>query len=291
MHQIAADLVGAVGKVVREQQQARRADAIAGDDDDIRRLPALARRSIDRDTLRRSRARTCRARSARRAHGCAARRRHAALSARRIARTCSSSRSGSRRRNRRSRCSPAGRHSPPRRRLPASATSASPAGRSPAPTGGRPGAAAAAGSGSPAAAASPSRRPARWCRRCGRSRRRTAPGPRRRSASPAPARVQCPCGSPKDGSAARARCRCWSNRPPHSTSGCSTSRSRPGSQRWRRALLLFGFQRNLPLPFPVGGEMRVVLRRRPTALLETDDLQSGAGRARGWSALRSRRSR
>ena len=106
----------------------------------------------------------------------------------------------------RSRCRPGGRRSPRRRRPPASATSASRAGRSRAPTDALP---ARIGSGGGtdrrAAAASPGRQPSRRRRPCDRSRRRRAPDPRRRSASPAPARARCPFGNPTAGSAARAR--------------------------------------------------------------------------------------
>ena len=41
MHQVATNLIGAIGEVVREQEQARRADAVAGHDNDIRRLQIL----------------------------------------------------------------------------------------------------------------------------------------------------------------------------------------------------------------------------------------------------------
>ena len=48
VHQVAADLVGAVGEVAGHQQQPRRADAVAGDDDDVRAPGSGGARSAGR---------------------------------------------------------------------------------------------------------------------------------------------------------------------------------------------------------------------------------------------------
>ena len=119
VQQVAADLVGLVGEVVRRQQQPRRADAVGGDDHDLGRLElGAAGLAVDVDA-RRWRARPGPSRSAAPGRGCAARCRPPAPWARSTANTCSSTRAGSRCRCR-SRCSRAGRHSP-REITPASA--------------------------------------------------------------------------------------------------------------------------------------------------------------------------